>query len=129
MLGGDAFGMHASGSGGQVRGISAFELAQYWFEGLGGERGKGYWRLSTFSGGAFGMHAIGSGGRMLMTICFTPLTIPFFWCEGRLLEVLMAPYPRRRLFWHACQRIEKRARGSFVLLRFHRSILLDRLGG
>ena len=77
MLGGDAFGMHASGSGGQVRGISSFALAQYWFEGLSGERGKGYWRLSTFSGGAFGRHAIGSGGQMRMTICFTPLTIPF----------------------------------------------------
>ena len=119
-LGDDAFGLHASGSEGQTAEFRFFfAFAQYLFKGLGGERGNVYWRLSTLSGGALGMHATGSGGRVRTTFCVTPSTIPFFWCGGRGLGVLVAFYPRWSCFWYACQRIRKRARGGFAFRRLH----------
>ena len=76
---------HASQRVGRTsaRNFIFFALAHYWLKGVGGERVKGCWRLSTFRGGAFGMHATRSEGQVRMTFCITPSVVPFFWCEGR----------------------------------------------
>ena len=58
-----------------------------------------------------------------------PLNIPFFRERGSGIGV--APYSRRRHFWHACQRIGSRACGALFILRSRRSTLMDsdRRGG
>ena len=57
------------------------------------------------------------------------LNIAFFRERGSGIGV--APYSRRRRFWHACQRIGSRACGALFILRSLRPILIDwdRMGG
>ena len=82
ILGSDAFGIHASRAEGQAREFSFFCACVVLIKRLGGEMVNGCWWLSILIGGTFDMQATGSERRVRLTVCFMPLVIPFFWCEG-----------------------------------------------